>query len=219
MTSILIPVFNGSEWVADAIESALSQTVKCEVIVINDGSTDHTANIIKDYPVKIVHQINKGLSSARNTGIMNATSEYVLPLDADDMLNENCVEKLLQVAKVTQADIVSPSFKEFGTRNGLVILMPSPSLEDFKIANRIGYCSLIRRSVLREVGGYSPKMVWGYEDYALWIDLLKRGKKLVTVQDVLWLYRTKEHSMITESLKHHDELIAQIVKDNPEVYV
>lgn len=219
MISILIPVYNGAEWVADAIESALSQTIKCEVIVINDGSTDHTANIVKDYPVKVIHQINKGLPSARNTGIMNATGEYILPLDSDDMLNDNCAEKLLQIAEATQADVVSGSFKMFGKENGVVILMPSLTIEDFKTANRIGYCSLIRKSILLEVGGYSPRMALGYEDYALWFDLLKRGKRFVTTQDILWLYRTRENSMIAESIKHHDELMAQIKKDNPEVFV
>lgn len=212
--SIIIPVYNGAEWVADAIESALSQTVKCEVIVIDDGSTDNSANVVKDYPVRLVHQVNKGLPSARNTGIMNAVGEYILPLDADDILQDNCVEKLLQVAEATEADIVAPSFKTFGKENALVILMPAPSFEDFKMANRIGYCSLIKKSVLLEVGGYSPRMFWGYEDYHLWFDLLRRGKRLVTVQDVLWLYRTKENSMLTESVKHHDELMAQIAKDH-----
>lgn len=212
--SIIIPVYNGAEWVADAIESALSQTVKCEVIVIDDGSTDNSANVVKDYPVRLVHQVNKGLPSARNTGIMNAVGEYILPLDADDILQDNCVEKLLQVAEATEADIVAPSFKTFGKENALVILMPAPSFEDFKTANRIGYCSLIKKSVLLEVGGYSPRMFWGYEDYHLWFDLLRRGKRLVTVQDVLWLYRTKENSMLTESVKHHDELMAQIAKDH-----
>lgn len=216
--SIIIPTYNGAEWLADAVESALAQTTKCEIIVIDDGSTDNTQNLLKDYPVKVIHQINKGLPSARNTGIMNAAGEYILPLDADDMLNEDCVEKLLIVARATNADVISPSFKTFGKDNSLVVLLPAPQIKDFMLGNRVGYCSMIRRSVLLEVGGYSPKMVWGYEDLALWFDLLKRGKTIVTVQEPLWLYRTKDTSMMTESLKHHDELMAQIAKDNPELF-
>lgn len=216
--SIIIPTYNGAEWIADAVESALSQTLKCEIIVIDDGSTDGTQNILKDYPVKVIHQINKGLPSARNTGIMNATGEYILPLDADDILKEDCAEKLLEIMETTNADVVSPSFKEFGKSDALVILLPAPTIEDFKVGNRIGYCSLIRKSVLLEVGGYSSKMVWGYEDLALWFDLLKRGKRFVTTQDILWLYRIKETSMMTISRAHHDELMDQIKKDNPEIY-
>lgn len=217
--SIIIPCYNAQEWIADAVESALAQTIKCDVIVVDDGSTDNSANIVKDYPVKLVRQINKGLSSARNTGIMNCSTDYVLMLDSDDMLQENCAEKLLEIAETTGADMVAGSFKTFGAENAQVILMPAPTIEDFKTANRIGYSQMFKRATLLEVGGYSPKMVWGYEDYALTFDLLKRGKKLVTTSDILWLYRIREGSMISESIKHHDELMKQIQEDNKELFI
>lgn len=219
--SIIIPSYNQQDFLATAIESALDQTVPSEVIVINDGSTDHSLEIARSFEnrgVKVIAQINKGLPSARNTGIMNATGDYVLPLDADDILMENCVERILQVAEQTNADIIAPSFRAFGINTGDAILVKNPTIDVFKKGNSIGYCSAIKRSVLQEVGGYSPRMVWGYEDYALWIDLLKRKKTLVTIQEVLWLYRTKENSMIIEALKHHSDLIMQMMRDNPEVY-
>lgn len=218
LISIIIPVFNHQEYLADAIESALNQTVPCEVICIDDGSTDNSGAIADGYKIKVIHQTNRGLPGARNTGIMNATGNYILPLDSDDILQDNAIERLEQVIRETGADIVAPSFKCFGKSQQDVILMPNPTIEDFKVANRIAYCSAIRKSALLEVGGYSARMTWGYEDMALWIDLLKRGKTLVTIPDKLMLYRTKEHSMLTEALEHHDELIAQIMKDNREVY-
>lgn len=218
MITIGITCHNHQDYIADAIQSALDQTTQAEVIVVDDGSTDNSLNIIKKFPVKWIHQNNKGLPSARNTLIMNMNGEYLLPLDSDDMLLENCVEKIEEAIKNTNADVIAPSFKTFGKESADVILMSNPTIHDFKIANRIGYCSAIKRSVLQEVGGYSPRMFWGYEDYALWIDLLKRGKSIVTIPEKLWLYRTKETSMLTESVKHHEELIGQIMKDNPEVY-
>lgn len=217
--SIVVPVFNQAEYLTEAIQSALDQTVKCEIIVINDGSTDKSLEVAQSFPVKIVNQINKGLASARNTGIMNATGDYILPLDADDVLLETCVEKILSVIEQTNADIVAPSFKQFGTLNSVIILDPNPTLEMFKTANRIGYFSAIRREALLEVGGYSPKMIYGYEDYALWIDLLKRGKILKTILEPLVLYRTKQNSMIHHAIMHHDELVQQMVKDNPSVFI
>lgn len=220
--TIGIPVYNQAEYLADSIESALDQTVKCEVLVCNDGSTDNSLDIAKSYEkqgVKVINQINKGLSSARNTLIMNMTGDYFLPLDSDDILLENAVERILSVIEATKADIVAPSFKCFGIRNEEIILMANPTLQDFKAANRIGYFSAIRKSALLEVGGYSPKMSWGWEDFSLWFDLLRRGKKLITIQEVLVLYRTKEVSMLTESYKHTEELNAQLLKDHPEVYV
>ena len=216
--TIVVPSFNQREFLPDAIESALGQTMRCEVIIVDDGSTDNSLDLAKYYVqhgVKVVSQVNKGLSSARNTGIMNATGEYILFLDSDDILNEDCVEKLLKVAKRTKADVVAPSFKTFGTTNELVILMDSPKTEDFLVANRIGYCALFRKETLLEVGGYSPKMTWGYEDYHLTFNLLARDKLIVTVPDVLWLYRMKEHSMIHVANEHRSELIAQINKDFP----
>ncbi len=164
-------------------------------------------------------QINKGLASARNTGIMNMVfNEWFLPLDADDILKDNALEEIIRTINYNpEADIVAPSLKTFGTSNEQVILMPDPKLEDFRTGNKIGYCAAIRKSALLEVGGYSPRMVEGYEDLALWCDLLSRGKKIITIPEVLWLYRTKEKSMwkdITPEI--HKKLLAQINKDVPE---
>jgi len=61
-------------------------------------------------------------------------------------------------------------------------------------------------------------MTWGYEDYHLWFDLLKRGKSLVTIPDYLWRYRTKQYSMINVAQEHNAQLMAQISKDNPGLY-
>ena len=218
--SVVVPLYNQAQYVNDCIDSLLDQTRSPhEIIVVNDGSTDDSLHMIDRYPsIKIINQVNKGLSAARNTGIMHATGDYVLFVDADDILMMNCIEKISETAHLTGADIISPSFKEFGIRNTKIVLMPSPQLEDFKTANRIGYCSAVKRSALLEVGGYSPRMTWGYEDYHLWFDLLTRGKQICTIPDILWLYRTKQISMITESIKHHEELMGQIAKDFPQVF-
>lgn len=216
--TIGIPCWNQAEYLPDALESALTQTYPCEVIVVNDGSTDNSEEVSKRFGVKIVNQVNKGLPSARNTAIMNMTGDYLLPLDADDILLENCVEKIVEVIEKTGADIVAPSFKEFGVRQTVVNLSGTPSIADFKVANRIAYFSAIKKEALLEIGGYSPRMIWGYEDFHLWFDLLSRGKKLATMADVLVLYRTKEKSMIHDALAHHHELISQIMKDFPQVW-
>lgn len=219
--SIIIPCYNQAEFLPDAIESALNQTISCEIIVINDGSTDNSLDIARGYEsqgVKVINQVNKGLPSARNTGIMNTTGDYILPLDADDMLMETCAEKMLKAAE-SGADVISTSFKCFGVSNDEVILKDIPTLQEFKDGNRIGYFSAIKKSVLLETGGYSPRMVWGYEDWHLWFDIFKRGKILAILSEVLVLYRTKENSMIHNAQKHHNELFGQIKQDNPETFL
>ncbi len=232
MISIIIPVYNGAEWLAEAIESCLNQDYQYlyEIIIIDDGSTDDSLSIAKSYLnheknnfknrnfIKIISQINKGLATARNTGIMNAIGDYILFLDADDILLPNALAEINKAAQ-GKVDIIAPSFKEFGLGNREVILMENPTLEDFKTGNRLGYCAAIRRSALLEIGGYSPKMVWGAEDYHLWFNLLTRGYKLMTIPEVLWMYRVKKNSMWTETQKHRDEFMAQIKMDFPQVWI
>ena len=85
--SVVIPVYNSEQWIARAIQSVLNQTVKPnEIIVVNDGSTDHTAEDIKkfDNHVRYIYQDNAGPGAARNNGIKNTTGEWIAFLDADD---------------------------------------------------------------------------------------------------------------------------------------
>jgi glycosyltransferase involved in cell wall biosynthesis len=218
--SLIIPSYGQCAFLPETIESALAQTVRSEIIVIDDGSTDGSLKVAREYEtfgVKVISQVNKGLASARNTGIMNATGNYILPLDADDLLKENCVERILAFAeKDPEADVIAPSIHCFGVAGEqTTILMDNPTLHDFKVGNRISYCSAIKRSVLLEVGGYSPRMVEGYEDLHLWINLLSRGKKIITIPEPLMLYRVKEDSMIKDAQKHHTKLMDQIYKDFP----
>ncbi len=216
LITIGIPSYNQADYLKEAIESALANNPH-EVIVVDDGSTDDSLKIARSYPVKVISQVNKGLASARNTIIMNMEGDYLLPLDADDILMPNAVEKITFRILETNADIVAPSFRTFGTTNQDVIIGDA-NVFDFLEANRIGYFSAIRKSKLLEVGGYSPRMTWGWEDYHIWIDLLNRGAKLVTLPDILVMYRTKEVSMITEANKHSEELTAQMRKDFKELY-
>src|SRR3990167_10239732 len=173
--SVVVPCFNQSQYLAECIESVLAQTHKPhEIIVISDGSQDETRYIAKQYPeVKYIEQVNKGLASARNTGIMNMTGDWFYPLDSDDKMLENCLKVISDtITNNPDADIVAPSFNCFGKYDSEVILMPNPQLQDFKFVNgqpqnRIGYFSAIKKEALLEVGGYNPKMIWGYEDYDL----------------------------------------------------
>src|SRR5262245_8511327 len=88
LVSIVIPCFNQARFLATAIESALAQTdQRCEIIVVDDGSTDDTRTVAAEYPtVTCISQTNAGLPAARNCGLRRSTGEYVIFLDADDRL-------------------------------------------------------------------------------------------------------------------------------------
>lgn len=218
--TIVIPSYNQSEYLPDAIESCLSQTRKpYEIIVVDDGSTDGSLEIARKYPVTVVSQVNKGLPSARNAGIMSATSGYVLFLDSDDMLMPDAIEEITRRIVPDYPDVIAPSLKCFGLSGEEVILMENPQMEDFRSGNRIGSCVCVRRMALLNVGGYSPRMIHGYEDLHLTINLLSRRYEIETIAKPLWLYRVRENSMALTAKDHHKELLAQINHDFPEACI
>ena len=108
MVSIIIPCYNAEEYVSEAIESALTQTYSlCEVIVVDDGSTDGSLEVIRQFGNKIHIQTgaNRGASAARNTGVELAIGKWIQFLDADDRLVPNCVEHKI-AASVSSDEIV-----------------------------------------------------------------------------------------------------------------
>ena len=101
LISVIIPTFNTVDFVLRAIESVLNQTYSnFEIIVIDDGSTDDTRLVLEEYKtIKYFHQENKGLSSARNSGIQKSKGEYLVFLDADDWLEEDALQQNFSVIK------------------------------------------------------------------------------------------------------------------------
>lgn len=118
--SVIIPVFNVEQYVNYAVESVLSQTYKnIEIILIDDGSTDESPILCdqlseRNNQIKVIHKTNGGASNARNTGIDNATGDYILFLDADDFWNDNtAVEKLVKRVSKSHADILNFSYIKY----------------------------------------------------------------------------------------------------------
>ena len=97
MFSIIIPVYNGEKFIEDAVNSVFEQTYNdWEMVIVNDGSKDNTADVLKKYEInsqiKIIHQENGGVSVARNTAISASKGEYIVFLDADDVWHTNHLE-------------------------------------------------------------------------------------------------------------------------------
>lgn len=108
--SVIIPAFNTEKYISECINSLLMNKIEnLEVIAINDGSTDNTGLILDafdDLRVKVIHTENKGQSSARNTGVAASTGDYVIFLDSDDKLADNALDRLSEIIKDTNADVV-----------------------------------------------------------------------------------------------------------------
>lgn len=104
--SVIVPVYNVEEFLEQCLESIVSQTyTDLEIILVNDGSTDQSAKICDDFAkrdtrVKVIHQINGGVSSARNTGIKAATGDYITFVDSDDWLEKEMYQKMMYAVKI-----------------------------------------------------------------------------------------------------------------------
>lgn len=116
---IIVPAYNVEKYIEECIDSILNQKTKYKVltVIINDGSTDNTGKILEKYKnlpnIEIITQENQGLSGARNSGIKEIKAKYLFFLDSDDILFENAIEKLLNIAFQNSVDIVEGSFKRF----------------------------------------------------------------------------------------------------------
>ncbi len=99
--SVIIPAYNVEKKISTCLNSVLAQTYENkEIIVVNDGSTDHTAEICDKFQkenqcIKVIHQLNSGVSVARNVALMNATGEYIVFVDSDDTVSPNYIEELM----------------------------------------------------------------------------------------------------------------------------
>ncbi len=118
--SIIIPVYNVAPYLGQCLDNVVNQTHQnIEIICINDGSHDNSISILKEYEqrdnrIKIVNQVNQGVSSARNYGINLSTGRYIMFVDADDWIDLETCEKTLKLAERYRADVVIwPYIKEF----------------------------------------------------------------------------------------------------------
>lgn len=118
--SIIIPVYNTEDYVSEAVNSILQQTLSSlEVIIVNDGSTDSSSEIVEDIAkhdsrVRVIHQLNQGQGAARNLGLENARGKYIYFMDSDDLLAEDALEICLARAERDDLDLVFFDAETFG---------------------------------------------------------------------------------------------------------
>ncbi|MBB6610338.1 glycosyltransferase family 2 protein [Pontibacter sp. Tf4] len=198
--SVIIPCYNQGEFLADALQSVLNQKFnEWECIVINDGSNDRTEEVYQmvcgeDTRFKYFKIPNGGVSAARNFAINNATGQFILPLDADDLISSDYLYDAYSViSNNPDIKVVYSRANYFGDKDEEMYL------EDFhyeKLLNRniIFVSGLFRKDDFLKVGGYNEKMIFGFEDWDFWIALLANGGKVYKLDKVHFFYRYKETS-------------------------
>ena len=209
--SVVIPSYNRAGLIEATIENLLRQTLKpSEIIVVDDGSTDESHSIIRQYPVRLIEQSNQGPGAARNTGIAAASGKYLALQDSDDLYSFNKLEEQVAVAEQTGADIVfSPWVK--GWIEGKRLRLENQVLQQALPPGRIPLLSwwfrswstvfqslLIRTTFLEKVGGYRTDLRLG-EDGELFVRCLLHNPRIAFAPKALTLYRLHQENKLTEN--------------------
>jgi len=201
--SIIIPCYNQEKYLTETLDSVLEQTLSCwECIIINDGSTDYSENIIDDYCKKDsrfikLNQKNQGLAASRNNGIKIAKGDFILPLDGDDKIGNQYLELAKQeFTKNPQPKLVYCKAEYFDAKNELWD-MPEYDYEKLVFVNHIFCTAIFKRKDYLKTSGYDTDMKFGYEDWEFWLQLLHKDDIVVRLNSVQFYYRQRENSMIS----------------------
>jgi glycosyltransferase involved in cell wall biosynthesis len=217
LISIIVPCFNQCQFLPDALDSVLNQSYKnWECIIVDDGSIDSTKEISIHYcnldnRIHYYYIENSGLSTARNYGINHSIGEYILPLDADDIIAPQYLN--IATSILDNNDKIKMVYcigQMFGYENRIWDL---PEY-DFQLLLKksIIFCSGVYRRVdFNKTSGYSIDMKYGLEDWEFWISLLKNGGIVHRITDVLFYYRTKEISMANSLSREKLDYLQRVV--------
>ena len=147
LVSIVVPVYNVEKFLDDCMESLLAQTIDSyEIILVDDGSTDRSSELCDRYAekhkrVRVIHQLNKGSSSARNVGIIDARGKYIAFCDSDDKMHFCMLETMVESLERNSADIAICGFETFP--NGKVTLSAFPNEKVLNPKELINSCATI----------------------------------------------------------------------------
>lgn len=198
MVSVIMPAYNSGRTVEESINSVLNQTYKdFEIIVVNDCSTDNTAQIVtemvkKDKRIKFYNNPeNCGVSKTRNFAISQAKGEWIAFLDSDDLWRETKLELQLELADKEGADIVYSSYSMVDINGEKkcndFIVSPVTDFEKMLVRNEIGcLTAMVKTEVMKN---YTFSGDFAHEDYVLWMSILKSGCKAAGHTSVLADYR------------------------------
>lgn len=219
LISVVMPVFNGANFLSQAIESILKQTnSNFEFIIIDDGSTDNSAQIIQQFQksderIVFISRENQGLSKSLNEGIDLASGVWIARMDADDISTLDRFEKQLAWLEQTGADICGSWIECFGDVSSIIYRHPET---DSGIKMGLLFGSLlahptviVKASIIKEIR-YDDS--WNKaEDYELWTRMALRGVKMTNFPQVLLRYRVHS-SQISSASNREQKLLTQAIR-------
>ena len=202
--SVIIPAYNAEKYLTATLDSVVSQTMSdsdYEIIIVNDGSSDHTADILEKYKnlysnITVINKENGGPSSARNTGLATANGKYIYFFDADDLLINNALEAMFTKAVTESADLVIGTYDVLNTYklSSVHTLDDLVALDDidkyntdilwtFSLSNK-----LFKRELIEKYTLHFPDISYS-EDGAFLVQFLYRCSKITGLNQVIFHYR------------------------------
>lgn len=207
--SIIIPVYNTKKLIRNSINSVLNQSYKnWELILVDDGSTDNSGNICEEYTndkrIKVIHQDNRGALFARLTGVEVSSGQFILFLDADDLLSERMLYQLICIERRYNADIVCCKSKTM-SKHGMIkwsaskgkptvrsstgeeeALRMAAAASSMELWGKLYKSTLLHEAarMLRTI----PNVFWG-EDSMMNAAIFSKADKVVFTEEALYLYR------------------------------
>lgn len=230
--SVIVPVYNTEQYLKQCIDSILAQTYEnLEIVLIDDGSTDKSADICDKYAkidkrIIVIHQQNKGQTIARLAGVTAASGLYAACVDSDDCIAENYIEALVKASDCGEADIVSCQLSTFVNEvnsdmtrtadSGAGKWSPEGSfsgeefkkvfmemLIDYTSSNVSGICKLVKRDIfLRALEKVDASLRIG-EDLAALLLCISASKSFSFIKDTLYYYRINQNSTLHTKWKTH----------------
>ncbi len=221
LISIIVPVYNVQNYLKECIDSILSQTYrKLEIILIDDGSTDSSGKICdrfreKDNRIKVVHQKNKGLSSARNYGIAQSNGKYIALIDSDDFIADTFIEDLYRALIETSSDVAAlenlhftdgkdSDVLEYWQKNKLnktkYKTFSKDEIYSLALYQKIKITGAQQKLYKREIFKNIEFPVGRYfEDLATLPMILSTVKRLVLINKKLYAYRIRRNSIMNKN--------------------
>lgn len=208
--SVIMPAFNAAQHIRQSIQSVLAQTFDdWDLIVVDDGSTDETAIVAGSFSDPRIHCVgreNGGQAAARNTGIVSTHGEFVAFLDADDLWLPEKLDRQLEIARRTSADVVYCDgyvFFDGGDEERSDFFAVVPGLKDGSTMtpllyqyNRVATLSaMVKRQVIESIGLFDESRLFqNCEDYELWLRLARAGHTFYGMPEKLMRYRRHQSS-------------------------
>lgn len=224
--SVVIPCYNYAHYLSEAVTSVINQTFQdVEIIIVNDGSTDNTKGVaeklIKDNPgirISLINQPNSGKPAiSRNNGIRQAKGSYILCLDADDFIQPTMLEEC--AALLNSFPDIAIAYTDqiyFNTSSSRTISVEEFDFHRLIQVNFMGYCSLYRKTVWEDVGGYAEDV--GYEDWDFWISCGEKGYVGKRISKPLFCYRQHGSGQYKKDTEKDLEIRAKIYQRHPNLY-